>query len=234
MELSPRLKAVADWVPLGARLIDVGTDHAQLPVWLIKNQITSKVIASDLRQGPLNKAKETAARYGVFEQIEFRLCNGLADMTASEVDTITIAGMGGETIANILGDAPWTGQGSHTLILQPMSSLPELRYWLSANDFTIERELIVCEDITLYTIMKVHAGKMVSLTPGEIWAGRQDSDMDWSLRSKLLEKLHRRAVRACDGLRRSTREEDEQKLREFERLADELDSMKREWASWQR
>ena len=93
MELTARLQSVADQVPQGAAFADIGTDHAYLPVWLLLNGRIRHAIAADLREGPLNSARETAEQYGVSHQVSFRLCNGLADISADEVDTIAIAGM---------------------------------------------------------------------------------------------------------------------------------------------
>ena len=108
MELSPRLQAIAEQVPQGAHLADVGTDHGYLPVWLLRDGRINSAIAADLREGPLNRARETARRFNVEEQISFRLCDGLSAIRPEETDTVTIAGMGGETIISILEAAPWT------------------------------------------------------------------------------------------------------------------------------
>ena len=107
LELTPRLRLLADWVPQDAKLADVGTDHAYLPVWLVLHGRVASAIASDLRKGPLERARETGRTYGA-ERIDFRLCNGLADIRPEEADAVAIAGMGGETIAEILAAAPWT------------------------------------------------------------------------------------------------------------------------------
>ena len=101
MELSPRLRSVAELVPHGAHFADVGTDHAYLPVWLILHGVIDKAIASDLRPGPLERARETAEKYSVADRIDFRLCDGLTGLRSEEANAIAIAGMGGETIANI-------------------------------------------------------------------------------------------------------------------------------------
>ena len=93
MELTARLQAIADQVPHGAVFADIGTDHAYLPVWLLLNGRIHHAIAADLREGPLSRARETAEQHGVSSQMSFRLCNGLADIAPSEVDTIAIAGM---------------------------------------------------------------------------------------------------------------------------------------------
>ena len=120
LELPPRLRLIAGWVPEGAYLADVGTDHAYLPNWLRLRGTIRRAVASDLRPGPLERAKATGKLYGT-DNIEYRLCSGLSGIRPTEADTIVIAGMGGETILSILKDAPWTADGQHTLLLQPQT-----------------------------------------------------------------------------------------------------------------
>lgn len=170
MKLSPRLRTIARQVPKGARLADVGTDHGYLPVWLMLNGKIESAIAADLREGPLNHARETSKQYGLNERISFRLCDGLADIGADEANTVVIAGMGGETIAAILEAAPWTKQKT-LLLLQPMTGAPQLRKWLQSHGYDIVREIICREGNTLYSIWTVTGGSMSELSPAEQWAG---------------------------------------------------------------
>ena len=107
IELSPRLRLAADLVPEGARLADVGTDHAYLPACLLMEGKIPSAIAADLREGPLSRARETAAEYGCGDRMAFRLCDGLSGIRPEKTDAVVIAGMGGETIAQILEAAPW-------------------------------------------------------------------------------------------------------------------------------
>lgn len=195
MELTPRLQAIAEQVPQGTRLADVGTDHGYLPVWLLQIRRIDSAIAADLREGPLNRAKKTAQRFGVAEQISFRLCDGLTDIHQSEVDTIAIAGMGGETIISILEAAPWTREGA-LLLLQPMTGFVELRRWLQSNGYEIVKERIACEGERLYSIMSVKGGRMPPLSPAEQWAGRQNSGV---LRREYLALMREKAEKALRG-----------------------------------
>lgn len=233
MELSPRLRAVADWVPQDARFADIGTDHALLPLWLLQKRRIEHAIVSDLRRGPLNRAKANAERFGLSSRLDFRLCNGLSAIQPEEVDVIAIAGMGGETIANILSAAPWTGEGKLMLILQPMSSASDLRAWLSIHGFCIEEEQIICEGKTLYNMIKATPGTMPPLTLAETWAGRQHPGMTSPLRTRYLEDLYRRALQAVDGLRCSERERDAVRLTELEQVVSGLEQLIKEWKSWQ-
>ena len=170
LELTPRLRQIAAWVPQGAHLADIGTDHAYLPVWLTLHSRVAAAIASDLRMGPLDRARETGRRYGVSDRITFRLGDGLAAVRPEECNTIVIAGMGGENIAQILLRAPWTTSGCHTLLLQPQSRAEILRSFLAEHGYTIRREALVRDRGFLYPVMEASGGEM-NLTPGQLWGG---------------------------------------------------------------
>ena len=170
LELTPRLRQIAAWVSQGAHLADVGTDHAYLPVWLTLQGRVASAIASDLRRGPLDRARQTGRRYGVEDRITYRLGNGLAAVKPEECDTIVIAGMGGENIAQILQRAPWTADGGHALLLQPQSRAEVLRRFLAENGYRIRREALVRDRGFLYPVMEAGAGEM-RLTEGRLWGG---------------------------------------------------------------
>ena len=167
--LSPRLQLLADWVPQGASFADVGTDHAYLPVWLsLQGRVTS-AIASDLRKGPLERARQNGAAWGA-RHVDYRLGNGLEGIGPEEADTIVIAGMGGENIVSILRNAPWTKDGQHTLLLSPHTHAERLREWLMEHGYAITREALVRDRGTIYPVMEVTAGEMV-LTTAQCYGG---------------------------------------------------------------
>ena len=85
LELTPRLGLLASWVRPGAKLADVGTDHAYLPVWLMLHGGVSSAIASDLRSGPLQRARENAQAWGVADRLDLRLCDGLSGIGPEEI-----------------------------------------------------------------------------------------------------------------------------------------------------
>lgn len=225
-QLAARLQCLADWVESGANIADIGTDHAYLPVWLLLQGRVSRAIAGDLRKGPLANAKSVATKYNVFEQINFRLCNGLADVTPEEVDTIVIAGMGAENIVDILRAAPWTADGTHTLLLQPMSRVQVLRHFLADNGYRIIRERLVRERGTLYTAMQVVAGHM-TLTPGRAYGGFM-LETDPLQNENLREEIIRLQI-IVNGLRRSTRSVDEKQADHLRNIISELLEMREEW-----
>lgn len=199
MELTPRLETIARQVPQGAILADVGTDHALLPVWLLLEGRISRAIASDLREGPLSRAKETVEQHGVADRVSLRLCDGLSGIQAGEADVVAIAGMGGETIAAILEQAPWTKE--HTLLLlQPMTSFQDLRKWLFDHGYTVEQESICQEGSRMYTILTVRGGQDTSMTAAELWVGRNRPQ---PLRRAYLTMMEGKVRRALDGQRAS-------------------------------
>lgn len=223
LTLTPRLRAIADRVPEGCRFADIGTDHAYLPVWLLLRNKISAAIAADLREGPLSRAKETAERYGVADQISCRLCDGLTGINADEVDTVAIAGMGGETIAAILEAAPWTRQRTK-LLLQPMTSCQDLRLWLQKNGYVIREETIVREGKRLYSILTVTGGEMVELSPAELWVGRQSND---PLRLEYLEFMAGKVSKALAG-QNGSNNRDEALVEELRAVLCGIEEMKKE------
>lgn len=226
MELSPRLMSIARKVPKGARLVDVGTDHGRLPVWLLLRGQISSAIAADLRKGPLDRARETARQYGQTARISFRLCDGLAEIGPEEADTVVIAGMGGETIAAILEAAPWTRQGK-LLLLQPMTGAPQLRQWLQSHGYAIHSEDISQEGDKLYTDWSVSGGTMRPLAPAELWAG---VNRRGPLRHAYLAQMEEKAEKALCG-HQSARTPDQTAIGRLEQVISGLRNMREELTS---
>ena len=167
--LQPRLRLLAEMTPPGGRLADIGTDHGYLPVWLLQEGRIPSAIASDVGAEPLEHARRTAEEYET-QGLDFRLCDGLSGIEPEETDTVVIAGMGGETIRDILRAAPWAADGRHTLLLQPQSRAEALRRFLAEHGYAIAREALVRDRGFLYPVIEAGAGEM-HLTLGRQWAG---------------------------------------------------------------
>ena len=158
--LDSRLLKIAGLVPVGSRVADIGTDHALLPIYLIESKIAKKVIASDIRRGPLSVARKNIKKSASGENIDLRFSDGLDEIGCEEVDTVIVAGMGGELIADIINRAKWLRNSKYKLLLQPMSSAMELRKFLSKNNFEIIEELAVLSVGRIYSIIEaVYTGK---------------------------------------------------------------------------
>ena len=158
MQLSKRLQRIADYVRPGDRIIDVGTDHAYIPIRLLLEDSAATAIATDIRPGPLERARLDAVRYGVVDRLELQQCDGLAQCAPERVDTVIIAGMGGETIIAILSAAPWTLE--KRLILQPQTKQDELRGWLAQHGYGIADASLVYDTGRIYLVWLVEAGAM--------------------------------------------------------------------------
>lgn len=227
LQLQPRLQLLADLVPQGARLADIGTDHGYLPVWLIQQHRIDFAIAADVGQEPLEHAKRTAVECGV-AGVDFRLCDGLRGVSSDEIDTVVIAGMGGETIIHILSATPWTArQGRYRLLLQPMTKVGELRRWLANNGYCFTAEHLVWDKEFLYPVMVVTGGPQPALTELQQEYGVcLQSD---PLYGQYLDMQISRLRRTIEGKRRSERED---VRREAEQLAQQcvaLQQMRKEW-----
>ena len=193
LQLQPRLQLLADMVPEGSRLADVGTDHGYIPVWLLKRGRIAAAIASDIGAEPLQHARQT--------DIDFRLCPGLDAIAPEEADTIVIAGMGGETIQMILEAAPWTAKGEHLLLLQPMTKVEYLRKWLVDNGYYFTEERLVFDKNYRYPVFAVRGGAQPPLTLTQQYGGvLLDGD---PLYADYLDERIGKLQKAIDGLRRS-------------------------------
>lgn len=151
--LDKRLQLCASMVDGTGTVCDVGTDHAYLAAELIKSGKCQKVIASDVREGPLEAAARTVEKSGLPEKIELVLANGLEGINLEGVSDIVIAGMGGETIVEILRESNWIRNGIN-LVLQPMTKVEVLRKWLVENGFVTINEAAVEESGKAYIVIK--------------------------------------------------------------------------------
>lgn len=227
LQLQPRLQLLAELVPAGSRLADIGTDHGYLPVYLMQTGKISTAIAADVAQEPLQHAVRTAAQYGV-GGIEFRLCDGLRGIGSHEADTIVIAGMGGETIIHILSVAAWTAEpGRCTLLLQPMTKSGELRRWLADNGYRFTAEQLVWDKDFLYPVMVVTGGTQqlseLQQEYGVCLAGDP-------LYGEYLDRQIERLQRAAEGMRRSEKDGVRAEAAHMLRRCDALRKLRKEWS----
>lgn len=179
MELSKRLYAVAGLVTEGASVADIGTDHGYVPIYLVERGIASKVIALDVNQGPLNRARMHIVGHGLGDRIETRLSDGLAMIRPGEVDTVIASGMGGPLTIRILQEGKEVADQLNALILQPQSEICRVRRFLTENGYRIEQEDMVLEDGKYYPVMRVVHG---TKEPYEEW--------EYLYGKRLLEALH--------------------------------------------
>lgn len=172
-KLSKRLETVASFVPTGAVVADIGSDHAYLPCYLVHNGIVTKAIAGEVVKGPFESALRQVKLEGLQEHITVRLADGLEAIEQSDgVNTITIAGMGGPLIVSILEKNPEALNKVTRLILQPNIHAKVIRQWAIQNHWAILDEEILKEDEKIYEVLVLQRGEM-ELSEQEILLGKQ-------------------------------------------------------------
>ncbi len=154
-------------------IADIGCDHAYISIDLIEKEKADKVIASDLREGPLRSARANIEAAGLSDRIELRLCSGLSGFREGEADTILISGMGGMLIREILENGKKVVAGAKTLVLEPQSDLRVVRRYLRENGFIVVNEDMLKEGGKYYQIIKAARGSAVS-KGDEIGVGAED------------------------------------------------------------
>lgn len=168
-KLSKRLYAVASLVKQGAVVADVGTDHGFVPVWLCKNGIITKAIASDLNRGPLESCAEYVRRAGLCDAVSLRLSDGLDAVGDDEYDTLIIAGMGGELIKEIMSGKDLTKKH---IIVNPMTHPEIVRKYFYDNGFEIINDLIVGDGRHYYSVFDaVYTGEFSKKSQADYYLG---------------------------------------------------------------
>lgn len=207
--ITPRLQCIIDHIT-GKIVADIGTDHAYIPIKLIENNIAEKVIASDIKKGPVEIAKQNIKKFGFENKIEVRLGSGLSVLKKNEADTIIIAGMGGEMIEKILREDKETAKSASLLILQPMNSQYELRKFLINNGYKITGEDIAVEGFKVYNILIAEKG----------YQNKFQNDIEYHIPKylynhkyfkNLYDKKKREFIKVISGLENS-KDPDEEKL----------------------
>ncbi len=222
IRLSPRLAAVAALAGSGGSVIDVGTDHGYVPVWFVENGLFRRVAASDINAAPLERAKSTARERDALDKIDFYLSDGLKAVPG-RFETVVIAGMGGETMVDIISPCPWIGQAR--LIFQPQSKLAELTSWLDGAGFVCQEAVLVEDAGKVYVAFRAKKGEGGFDLPRALTGD--------PLLPGCLERERARLDRALAGLRRGAREDSAA----YEKLAHRQELVEnaiREVSTWQR
>lgn len=154
MNLSVRLQMNADMVPVGSRAADIGCDHGYVSIYLAEKKICDKILALDVREGPLSAARKNIAAAGLSDRIECRLSDGMKELDPGETDTLLIAGMGGKLVCRILVESPDILSQTDTLVIQPQSDMADVRRLLPTLGFQIEEERCCHENGKWYLAMR--------------------------------------------------------------------------------
>ena len=169
--LSMRLERVAAYVPQGARLADIGSDHGYLPVALMRRGLIACAVAGEVAPTPYASAQRNVRKHGLQAHIAVRLADGLAAIEADDrVSVISLCGMGGETMCEILQAGKARLAGVTRLVLQPNGAEPELRQWLMGNGYRIVAEEVLRENRFDYEIIVAEPGA-AAYSPEQLYFG---------------------------------------------------------------
>ncbi len=194
--ISARLASAVPYIRAGARVADVGTDHAYLPIYLVREEIASAALACDINRGPIEVARTNIAAAGLEARIGTLHADGLHGAQDFHPDHVLIFGMGGELIVKILSEAEWVRDPRIRLVLQPMSRASTLRAWLLENGFSIVGETITYEDKYYQTLAAVWCGEQTHYSEAELLVGRYNIEK----RPPLFEPFVRHEIRVLENI----------------------------------
>lgn len=226
VKLSKRLLMVAGMVRNGSVIADIGTDHAYLPVYLIQNGICPNAIAADLREMPLKNARATVSENGLSNKVRLILSDGLDGIPESSADDITLAGMGGDLIHDILSRIEWIKNESIRIIAQPQTHSEKVRLFFMENGFKIISEDACIDDDRNYICMCAeYTGEIKEYEFGYEYFGRLPECENEYAKEYLLHQKNR-LIKRADGLRIAGQNADETEY--LDRLIKKFDEITEE------
>ncbi len=176
--LNVRLCSAAQLVRQDAVFADIGTDHAYLPIFLLKSGKISRAVCSDINEGPLNKARENAEQYRVEDKIDFYLTDGAAALYGLGITDYAVCGMGGELISDIIAAAPQLKDEGVNLILQPMSRQAVLRKFLAKSGFSVKSEVYSLDGERSYVcLLACYTGECREISEAEAEIGFEAAEI---------------------------------------------------------
>ena len=199
--LDGRLASAAKFVRQGARFADIGTDHAYLPIFLLKSGKIEYAVCSDINEGPLRSARENALIAGVADKIDFTLADGADELFDKNVCDVAVCGMGGELISEIVERAEFFKNSGVRLILQPMSKFAHLRRTLARLGYdTLAEEYSSSQGKFYLTVCATYSGKCRDISEIEAEFGKEEflTDIRGEMR-EFLEKRRDALKRAAEG-----------------------------------
>lgn len=225
IHLSQRLQSIADFVPPGSKTADIGTDHGFLPCYLAQQGQAVRCLACDINAQPLAVARKTIQEYGLEAQVETRLGNGLQVIRPGEVEVVTISGMGGSLMVDILEAAPAVVEGLKRLILQPNVAPETIRIWAEKNRWQIVCEDLVRENDRFYVVIVLEPGRSSLMTAVELLIGPKLLADQHPLLGSYVSEEWEKDQRVLRELEKSDREESREKAKLLQRQWEDINGV---------
>ncbi len=221
LNIGSRLLTAAKLVRGGNKIADIGTDHAYLPAYLVMNGIAEDVLACDIGVLPLENAANTVKNFNLQDKIELRISDGLKNVKPCEVEEITICGMGGTLMSEILEAASWIKHIGMHLVLQPMTHSEDVRYWLCENGFEIEKEIFTEESGHLYVCISAEfTGEKKTYDDGYYYFGYASEKS--KIADAFYERQYNSLCKKINGLKLS--DENSDKVEYYQKIVDYYNS----------
>ncbi|SEN55770.1 tRNA (adenine22-N1)-methyltransferase [Amphibacillus marinus] len=212
IKLSSRLSIVAGFLPNQAYFVDVGSDHAYLPIAVCQSDKSAYAVAGELNRGPYQAAKQHVHTYGLTDRIEVVKGDGLSVITNQSIRQVVIAGMGGGLIRSILEQGYDRLNGVDRLILQPNVDSHYIRAWLNSKPFSLKEEVILEEDGHIYEVLVADRVEATQpLTPKQILFGPYLMQENHAVFQKKWKSEYRNKLRVINQMRLA-KQLDERKL----------------------
>ena len=206
--LDARLLSAVPYLLPHASVADIGTDHAYLPIHLVQQGLAGRVLACDIRKGPLSSAQENIRLSGLEDRIGTLLTDGLHGVESFHPDHILIFGMGGELIEKILSEADWIKSSGIRLILQPMSRAEVLRRYLWQSGFSILAESLSRADGRIYqTICAEWQRSQTPFSAADCLVGKPEHHQNLQLYIALIEQKIKTQNKILSGKQKSSHED---------------------------
>lgn len=225
IEVSQRLKQLADMLPGVAAIADIGTDHAQLLIYLIQQGRIQKGIGVDVVEGPYQTARQNVKSSALEDLIEIRKGDGLAPIKPGEAELVVIAGLGGKTIQGILERKPEVVNSLDWLLLQPMSQAGPLRQYVQSMGWRIKRETLVEDREIIYPIILAEPGYMQALTRWEAEYGPIILKEKPQLLTKLIKRDLQARQKILDQITKSNQHESRLRAEQIKEECAELEGL---------
>ena len=200
--LDSRLMSALPYLSKDGIVADIGTDHAYLPIEILKKGLARRAVACDINKGPIESARRNIAAAGLSDRIDTLQTDGLHGVEQYHPTDVMIFGMGGELMVRILSEAPWLKDPSVNLILQPMSHGEILRGWLLENGFSIQGETLTFVDQYYQTVHAVFGGEWEPYTEEELFFGRHILGGDSPFLVDFLKRKVRTLTSVIEGKRK--------------------------------
>jgi tRNA (adenine22-N1)-methyltransferase len=228
IDLEARLFMIAQMIPVCEVLCDIGTDHAYIPLYAAQMDLCKKIIATDIREGPLRIAKNNIEEHGLSHMIELRLGDGLDCIQDHEADTVLICGMGGLTITEMLEKNKRKVDICNRLIIQCMYADEMVREYCYKNGLDISEERICCDRNKLYTAMSIIPGGLPKkVHPAFYHASPSLLEQKTDLVLKYLDRRIGLLTRIRSGMKRA-KDPDSEKTDELKEIINKLKDIKNE------